>query len=189
MIGGMVLAAGGSRRFGAPKQLAELHGRPLLEHAVAAMVAVPALERIVVVLGARAQQVRAEVDTFDAEVVECAQWQEGMAASLRCGVAALQDCDALLVTLGDQPLITPQVIAGVLDHAGGGYAAVRATYGGAPGHPVLLGRELYPSLLALTGDSGARDLLAGTRVREWECGHLARADDIDTVEDLEGVRT
>ena len=189
MIGGMVLAAGGSRRFGSPKQLADLHGRPLLEHAVAAMVAVPALERIVVVLGAEAQQVHAGVDMFDAEVVECAQWQEGMAASLRCGVQALQDCDAVLVVLGDQPLITPQVIAGVLDHAGGHHAAVRATYGGVPGHPVLLGRELYESLLALRGDSGARDLLVGARVREWECGHLARADDIDTVADLEVVRT
>ncbi len=184
----MVLAAGGSRRFGSPKQLAELHGRPLLEHAVAAMSAVAALERVVVVLGAQAEQVRERVDMLDAQALECVQWQEGMAASLRCGVAALQECDAVLVTLGDQPLITPQVIAGVLDHAGDGYAAVRATYGGVPGHPVLLARELYPSLLALRGDSGARDLLAAARVREWECGHLARADDIDTVEDLEVVR-
>ncbi len=187
MIGGMVLAAGESRRFGSPKQLAELRGRPLLEHAVAAMVAVGALERIVVVLGARAGEVRAGVDMFDAEVVECAQWQEGMAASLRCGVRALQHCEALLVVLGDQPLITPQVIAGVVDQASGSHAAVRATYGGKPGHPVLLKRELYENLLALRGDSGARDLLGGARVREWECGHLARADDIDTVADLEVV--
>lgn len=187
MIGGMVLAAGESRRFGSPKQLADLHGRPLLEHAVGAMVAVPALERIVVVLGAQAGQVRAGVNMFDAEVVECAQWQEGMAASLRCGVAALEDCEAVLVVLGDQPLLTSQVIAGVLDRAAGRHTAVRATYGGKPGHPVLLKRELYESLLALRGDSGARDLLAGARVREWECGHLARADDVDTVADLEVV--
>ena len=62
MIGGVVLAAGGASRFGSPKQLAELDERPLLQHAVDAMLAVPAIDPVVVVLGAEAERVRAAVD-------------------------------------------------------------------------------------------------------------------------------
>ena len=148
MIGGVVLAAGGASRFGSPKQLAELDGRPLLQHAVDAMLAVPAIDPVVVVLGAEAARVRDAVDFGEARTVECADWQEGMAASLRCGVEAVGDCDWVLVTLGDQPRVTPQVIAAVMDHADSapvGTAAVRATYDGVPGHPVALGRAILPA--------------------------------------------
>ena len=133
LIGGVVLAAGGASRFGSPKQLAELDGVALLQHAVDAMLAVPAVDPIVVVLGAEAARVREAVDFGDARAIECADWQAGMAASLRCGVEAVGDCDWVLVTLGDQPRVTPQVIAAVMDHAESapaGTAAVRATYDG-----------------------------------------------------------
>lgn len=185
MIGGLVLAAGAGRRFGGPKQLAELDGRPLLEHALAAIAAVPALERIVVVLGAAADEILARVDLHGAEPVVCADWAEGQGASLRAGAAALPDAEAILITLGDQPRITPQVIAGVLDHRGAD--AVRATYAGRPGHPVLLERPILGRLPELRGDTGARALLAGSRVREWECGHLCDAADVDTPEDLRAL--
>ena len=86
MIAGLVLAAGGARRFGSPKQLAELEGIPLLQHAVDAMLAVPALDRVVVMLGAAADEVGAAVRFASAEPIVCRGWEEGMAASLRCGV-------------------------------------------------------------------------------------------------------
>lgn len=188
MIGGIVLAAGAGRRFGGPKQLAPLDGRPLIEHAIAAMTAVPAIDPVVVVLGAHAERIEAEADLFGVEVLVCPDWEEGQAASLRMAVAALADCDAVLVTLADQPFVTPQVIAGVLDRADARAPAVRATYGGRPGHPVLLKRSLYPRLAAVQGDVGARAVLATVRVQEWECGHLCRGDDIDTPEELERIR-
>jgi carbon monoxide dehydrogenase subunit G len=106
-IGGLVLAAGEGRRFGGPKQLAPVAGRPLLEHALAALAAVPALDPLVLVLGARAEEVRAGVDTAPFEVVVAHDWAEGSAASLRAGVAALGDVDAALVALGDQPFLPP----------------------------------------------------------------------------------
>ena len=146
-IGGLVLAAGAGRRFGATKQLAELDGVPLLQHAVDAMLAVPAIEPVGVVLGADARRVRAAVDLGDASVVVCADWEEGMAASLRCGARALAGCRWIIVTLGDQPRITAQVIAAVVDDAESapaGTAAVRATYEGVAGHPVALGAPLLP---------------------------------------------
>ena len=120
MIGGVVLAAGEATRFGGPKQLAELDGRPLLEHALRAVSAVPAIDRIVVVLGAHAEEIRAKVDFLDAEPIVCEDWREGQAASLRTGLAALGDVEAALVTLGDQPRITPQVIAMALDDSTAG---------------------------------------------------------------------
>jgi CTP:molybdopterin cytidylyltransferase MocA len=187
LIAGLILAAGEGRRFGGPKQLAELRGRPLLEHAVRAMLGVPALRPVVVVLGAAAAEIRAGVDLRGAEVVECPDWAEGQAASVRAGVAALGDVDAALVTLGDQPLITPAVIAAVLDAATGGDEAVRATYDGRPGHPVLLSRALLDRVGEVHGDVGFRDLLAGARVRDVECGGLGDPTDVDTRAALEAL--
>jgi molybdenum cofactor cytidylyltransferase len=145
---------------------------------------VPALEKIVVVLGHDAPRILARVDFGNAEPLVIEDWQEGQAASLRAGVAAADGAEAVLVTLGDQPYITPQVIAMVLDHRDASTPAVRATYNGAPGHPVLLERTLFDDLTELRGDVGARDLLASVAVREVEAGHLCDPLDVDTKEDL-----
>jgi molybdenum cofactor cytidylyltransferase len=183
-IGGIVLAAGEGRRFAGTKQLAELCGRPLLSHAVSAMLGVPAIRPVVVVLGHDAEEIRARVDLGDAEPVVCPEWGEGQAASLRAGIAAVGDVDAAVVTLGDQPFITPQVIAGVLDYDDRRHDAVRATYDGRPGHPVLLTRRLLDRADELEGDVGFRRLLDGWRVRRFEAGQLADPTDIDTREEL-----
>jgi molybdenum cofactor cytidylyltransferase len=191
LIGGVVLAAGGASRFGSPKQLAELDGVPLLQHAVDAMLAVPAVDPVVVVLGAEAAGVREAVDFGEARTVECADWQEGMAASLRCGVAAVGECEWVLVTLGDQPRVTPQVIVAVMDQADCapvGTAAVRATYDGVAGHPVALGRAILPRVAQLRGDVGARELLGHATVRTFEAAHLCDPGDVDTPQDLEALR-
>jgi molybdenum cofactor cytidylyltransferase len=183
---GLVLAAGEGRRFGGPKQLAQVGGAPILERVVAAMRAVPALERIVVVLGARADEIRAGVEFGAAEVVVAEGWAEGQAASLRAGVAALAAFDAILVCLGDQPFITPQVVAGTLEHDADA-PAVRAAYNGIPGHPVLLREPVLREIPALRGDVGARDLLGRFDVSIWEAGLLGDPTDIDTREQLEAV--
>ena len=134
---GLILAAGAGTRFGAPtKQLADLRGKPLLQHAVDTMNA--ALERTVVVLGHDADAIRARIDFGGAAVVVCDDWAQGQGFSLRAGVAALADADAVAITLGDQPFITPRVITDALAQLDG-YDAVRALYDGAPGHPVVLG--------------------------------------------------
>ena len=178
-IGALVLAAGEGRRFGGTKQLAELEGRPLLEHALAA---VEGISPRVVVLGHAADEIRARVDLHGARPVVCPDWADGQAASLQCGVAALGDVSAAVITLGDQPFITPEVIAAVLDL--GDADAVRSVYHGVPGHPVVLGRPLLERVGELRGDTGFRDLLRTARVREVEVGHLADPTDIDTREEL-----
>jgi molybdenum cofactor cytidylyltransferase len=182
-VAGLVLAAGGGTRFGAsPKQLADFHGRPLLEWAVSAQCAVPELERVVVVLGARADEVAGRVMFGRAETVVCADWESGQAASLRRGLAALTGAGKVVVTLGDAPLVTPEVIGLFVDEP----ARTRAVYDGRPGHPVVLGPAEISTLTSLAGDQGARGLLRGGPV--LEVGHLCSGRDVDTPEDLEEVR-
>lgn len=190
MIAAVVLAAGSGSRFGGAKQLAELDGIPLLEHALRAVEAVPAIDRIVVVLGARADEIRAGVDFGRAEPVVCADWDEGQAASLRCGIAAVADADAAVLMLGDMPRITPEVIGRFAELAAehGHVARARAVYDGMPGHPVVLGRDYFGRIAALRGDIGARDVLKAIGAYPVECSHLCSAADVDTPEALAELR-
>jgi len=186
-IGGLVLAAGAGTRFGGRKQLAELDGKPLLEHAVQAMTATP-VGRVVVVLGALVEEVTATVNLHGAEPFTCERWDEGQAASLACGLGELADCEAVVVTLGDQPRMSPDAIRRVISARDGEAAAVRATYCGAPGHPVLLERELFESFRNVTGDHGARNLLLSVQVREVPCDDIGGGEDVDTPAELDALR-
>jgi molybdenum cofactor cytidylyltransferase len=184
-IGGLVLAAGEARRFGSPKQLALYRGRPLLEHALAAMAAATALGTRVVVLGAHADAILAAVDRHGAEPVIAPDWADGQSASLRAGVAALADrAGAIVITLGDQPEISPRAIDLIAHSRDPGAQAVRATYAGRPGHPVLLERSLFAACESLHGDHGARDLLAGATVRLVACDPYGSDRDIDLREQI-----
>jgi molybdenum cofactor cytidylyltransferase len=186
LICGLILAAGAGTRFGEQsKLLAELDGRPLLQHAVQAQCKVAELERIAVVLGAFAEEVLGRVDFMRAEPVVCERWEEGQALSLRRGIEYLTDgpeVRKVIVTLGDQPRMTPALIARFLDEPPG----TRAVYGGVPGHPVVLGPVQMRAIAALRGDQGAREVLRGGPT--IECGDLRAALDVDTPEDLEAIR-
>jgi CTP:molybdopterin cytidylyltransferase MocA len=186
LICGLVLAAGAGTRFGErSKLLAELDGRPLLEHAVAAQCAVAELERVAVVLGAFASDVLAQVDFTRAEPVVCPRWNEGQAFSLRCGIehlSAVGEVSRVIVTLGDQPRVSPELIARFVGEPPG----TRAVYGGVPGHPVVLGPVQLRAIGGLRGDQGARELLRGGAT--IECGDSSAVRDVDTPEDLEAIR-
>jgi molybdenum cofactor cytidylyltransferase len=187
VIGGLILAAGKGSRFGGHKQLAELDGRPLLEHAILAMTASP-VGRVVVVLGAGAESVIARVDFHGAEPILCERWEEGQSASLACGLAELPDCEAVVVTLGDLPHLSTNAIRRVVAARGEGIEAVRATYSGEPGHPVLLERELIERLRDVTGDHGARNLLLSVSPGEVPCDDLGGGEDVDTPAQLDALR-
>jgi molybdenum cofactor cytidylyltransferase len=187
LIGGLILAAGKGSRFGRPKQLAHLHGRPLLEHAVRAMTASP-VGRVVVVLGAGAENVIAQVDLHGAEPVVCERWEEGQSASLAFGLGELAECDAVVVTLGDLPNLSTNAIRRVIAARGDRVEVVRATYAGEPGHPVLLERELFERLRDVSGDHGARNLLLSVNSREVPCDDLGGGEDVDTPAQLDTLR-
>jgi CTP:molybdopterin cytidylyltransferase MocA len=181
-FGVVVLAARVSRRLGRPKQLLDLGGRPLLQHALdAASAASPA--QIVVVLGHLAPEIRASIDLpVGAAVTVNPEYATGQASSLRAGIDALGDAiGRAVIVLGDQPRVTGNAIRAVALAPG---PIARATYGGVPGHPVGFDRELWPELTAVDGDRGARDLLVrcASQVTAVELGGEPPSD-VDTDED------
>lgn len=184
---GVLLAAGAGSRFGGgdvPKVLHPFRGRPLLTWPLAAL-RDGGVDRVVVVLGARADEVATAADVGDAEIVGCAEWAEGLSASLRAGVAAAADggAEAVIIALGDQPLLDARAVARVLAaRAPSQLDALRATYTGVPGHPTLLEASTFAAISRLHGDAGARPLLddPATRVGLVACDGLGRPDDADT---------
>jgi molybdenum cofactor cytidylyltransferase len=162
MIAGLLLASGASRRFGSNKLVAPLDGRPVVRWSAEALAG--AVDETWVVVPTISSEVRSALDGLPVRCVENLAADEGMASSIRAGVAALPaDADAVVITLGDQPLIDGDVIRRVVATWGGSSAprgAVVASYGDGRGHPVLFGAALFPALLALEGDRGARELLA-----------------------------
>jgi CTP:molybdopterin cytidylyltransferase MocA len=187
---GLVLAAGAGRRMGGPKALVRLtDGGPTLVETAVARVLESGCDRVVVVVGAAGEQAAALVAETGAEVVAAEDWDEGMGASLRAGLAHLEvaDDDLALVTLVDLPDVTARVMSRVLgDAVGDGRAALaRAAYDGVPGHPVVIGRDHWSAVRTTArGDRGARDHLRATPHRLVECGDLATGRDLDTAEDL-----
>jgi len=186
VIGGLVLAAGASTRFGAQKQLAELDGMPMLEHSLRTISAAP-VGRVVVVLGSAADEIVSKVNLHRADPIVCARWEEGQSASLACGLAELAGCEAVVVTLGDQPRVSPDAIARVIAGRNGA-SAIRVTYNGNPGHPVLLEQALFEQLRDVTGDKGARNLLLSVPVRDIPCDDLGGGEDVDTPAELDTLR-
>jgi CTP:molybdopterin cytidylyltransferase MocA len=178
---GLLLAAGAGRRMGGPKALVELGGEPLVRRALRVL-ADGGCDPLTVVLGARAADVVPLVGDR-ARIVVADDWAEGMGASLRAGLAAL-DGDAVVVHLVDLPGVTPEAIARLVA-LGAPSALARAAYGGAPAHPVLLGRDHWPAVAeGAHGDQGARAYLKAHEVTLVECGDVAHPDDVDTPDAL-----
>jgi len=144
--------------------------------------------RVHVVVGAHAEQVRAELRSGET-AVSAPDWHTGMAASLRAGLASLTEgCSppaAALLHLVDLPDVPAAAVRRVAEHAAPG-AVARACYGDVPGHPVLLGRHFWDEVRdSLSGDSGAREWLRARRdLIPVECGDLATGGDADTPAEL-----
>jgi CTP:molybdopterin cytidylyltransferase MocA len=184
-VDGLLLAAGAGSRMGRPKALVVGEdGVPWL-HATLATLHEGGCDRVTVVLGAAAKGagwLLSQAPSGRARLVVAEDWAEGMGASLRAGLAgAYPDSDAVVLTLVDLPDVTADVVRRVVAAATGPGDLARATYGGVPGHPVLLGRDHWDGVGAsATGDKGARDYLRTHEVTLVECGDLATGADVDT---------
>jgi CTP:molybdopterin cytidylyltransferase MocA len=178
--------------MGRPKALVELDGESLVRRALRVL-RDGGCAPLVVVLGAQAEQVRTLLPADMLAVVEPG-WAEGMGASLRAGLAALDRLDphpvAALVHLVDLPGVSATAVARLAGLAAPDVLA-RAAYAGRPGHPVLFGRTHWPAVSgAATGDAGARGYLAGNPAVELvECGDVADPDDVDTPDQLARARS
>lgn len=183
----IVLAAGAGTRFGGCKQLARLHGRPLIEHSVAAARA-SSTDATLVVLGAEAGAIEGSADLGGALVVTCKDWMEGHGASLRAGLrAAGADCAAALVTLGDEPFVRPEASERLIAARDPDIHSLRATYGGRVGHPVLIERPLFPRLTAAGPPPSPRTVLRQAGAGTVDCTDLGDPVDVDTPEQLEAL--
>ena len=189
-VGGLLLAAGGSRRLGSPKQLLEFEGKTLLRRAAEALVECGCIP-VVVVLGAEIEGSKAEMKELNVTTVVNDNWESGMSSSIRIGLANLlslePEIDALMITLCDQPFVTAAKIRLFINEFDRNKVAIiAAKYKDVLGVPALFSRELFNAVLNLQGDKGARDL-----IRQTETAiaiELPEASfDIDTWEDLESL--
>lgn len=181
----IVLAAGASIRFGSAKQLVRVAGRPLLHTAVARAAEV-AGSAVTVVLGARAAELTPLLTHSQAMIVINRDWREGLASSIRAGIARLPPtCNAVLLTLVDQAAVTAED----LKRLAGAWRRqpdyiVAARYGMTTGVPAIFPRSAFTELTALRGDVGARALLQRNPDRVVRVPMASAALDIDTPEDL-----
>ncbi len=182
----VLLAAGGSRRFGSPKLLARRHGETLLRHA--ARVALSCRSAgCTVVLGAHATRLAATVAGLPLTVVVHRGWRSGLAGSLRAGIASIpRTAPAALVLLADQVAIGPadlELLIAAWRTAPRSIVAARSS--ATLGPPAILPRSVFPELRRLRGDAGAKSLLADPSRRVIEIGIEAAAFDVDRPEDLD----
>jgi molybdenum cofactor cytidylyltransferase len=181
----IVLAAGASTRFGSPKQLVRIAGRPLLHTAVARATDV-AGSAVTVVLGARAAELAPLLSHSTASIVINRDWREGMASSIRAGMARIpSSCSAVLLMLADQAAVTAEDLKRLASawRRQPEYI-VAARYGVTTGVPAIFPRSAFPDLNSLRGDVGARILLQRNPDRVARVPMASAAIDIDTPEDL-----
>ncbi len=184
MTAAVVLAAGLARRMGRQKLLLLLDGTPVVRCAVEAVL--PHVDDTVVVTGVDDREVRAALDGLPVRFAVNPHPEAGQGSSIAVGVAALAPgTAAVLIALGDQPRVPPAVVPALLGARAGGARPIAApVYRGVQGTPVLFAAEIFPELLALTGDAGARAVVAADPARvERVAFDVAMPADVDTPED------
>ncbi len=187
----VLLAAGASRRLGQPKQLLRLPAHPnetLLERTLRITLAA-SFDPVIVVLGATADAIEAAAQLARATIVRNPNWQQGMASSIHCGVQAASaqqlQASGVLLLVCDQPALTCEHLQALLAaHRQHPEKIIASCYADRPGVPILAPRSFFPDLLALTGDTGARDLLRTQKNCLMEIPLPAGEWDIDSPEDI-----
>ena len=191
-VGLILLAAGGSRRLGTPKQLLpDAEGTTLVRRAAETALG-SACRPIVAVLGASADVVEAELAGLPLTTAVNPDWQTGMASSLSTGLTALAGTDALdavVVMLCDQPQVTSALLDSLITaYAETNTQIVACEYSGILGVPALFGPALFPALLSLTGDEGARRVVKNYAGLITCIPFPEGTLDIDTPQDAEKLR-
>ena len=172
VIAALVLAAGQGSRMGSTKQLLPWQGKPLLAHVLEQVDALPAITHKACIVGHAGPAVKQAVQGYTGwHFLENTHWAQGQSTSLHLGLQWVQSLpqgegvQAVLVLLGDMPLVQPNTLHALIEAFSIAWQqethvqAVLPTYQGQRGNPVLLGCGLFPALLTVTGDAGARGVL------------------------------
>lgn len=192
-IAALVLAAGKSSRMGSNKLLADLQGKPMISRTIERIVEAQ-IASVSVVTGYQAEDVTSALANQNVTIIHNPLFAEGLATSLRKGVAALQNsCDAILVCLGDMPLIDPRDINRMIAafNPAENRSIVVPVHESTYGNPMLWGAEHFSALLACEGDRGARGLLEKLKedVVEVTVDNQGVVLDADTPEALAAIRS
>lgn len=191
MISAIILAAGLSSRMAIPKQLLTLGDKTLIR-IVTENVLASAVDEVLVVTGHFEKEVSAVIKDLPVKVVYNPRYEQGQGTSLALGVQSMDEkASAFLVLMSDQPLITPSLInLAIEEFQKNNYMALRPTYHGLPGHPVVFCCSLRVELEVLKGDEGARQILKklGDQVHYLPMQDKAVVFDVDTPEDFEQLK-
>ena len=183
-VAAVVLAAGQSRRMGKPKQLLRLGSKTILERTLE-NVRGSAVEEVILVLGAEADEIRNKLDLDGVRVLINPDFQAGMGASLRKGLAAVSpSMEAALIVLADQPFVQASTLDHLIAcHAKQASQILIPLYRGFRGNPVLLDRAIFPELAQLTGDIGCRAIFGA----HTQSIHQLAVDDVGVLLDIDSV--
>ncbi len=187
-VAGVVLAAGRSTRMGAMKMLADIDGQPMIRRTVETALA-GGLSSVIVVTGHEAARVGEALRGLPVTIIRNPDYLDGLSASLKAGIAAVPETNiGALVMLGDMPRVTVSDIKALVAHSDR-EAIVAPVHNGKRGNPVLWPRRYFAEIAKLSGDSGARSIMASARdaVIEVECGAGVLID-ADTEADLAAIR-
>ena len=188
---GVILAAGGSKRLGHPKQLIEIGGVPLIVRTVEAALGVVAIDQVIVVLGANADRIRPLLEPLEVTLIETSAWPDGLSQSIRTAVntieARLPGTGAALFTLCDQPHLDSAALTEITAAGSASTSSVvAAKYDNHPGAPCLIDRRHFDFLKKLEGDEGARSLFQKISPEDLTLVDLPQLSlDLDTPADLE----
>lgn len=160
-VSGLILAAGASSRLGQPKQLLPYKGTTLLGRVVKQIESCKALDEVIVVLGKNADDVRKQVQFGNSKVVINPGTEQGCSASYRKGISAFDPrTEALVVLLGDQPGVDPEIVDQVVTFwRNNGSKIVLANYQGRKGHPMIFSKDIFHLLVDLHGDKAVWKLV------------------------------
>ena len=184
----IILAAGSSSRIGSPKQLLSFNESTLLGYTIEQ--AKLARHPLLIILGAYADEIKKEIKQEDLHIIENIEWRKGMASSIRCGVNAMLSkfppCDAVIFLTCDQPYVDTALINKLISvHKHTRKSIVATDYGEAIGPPVLFHKKLFPELLKLEGDTGARMIVDEYKSERTTVYFPTGIVDIDTMADYE----
>lgn len=185
----VILAAGASRRLGLPKQLVQYQGKSLLENTIVS--ATDFFEDVYVVLGAHKKEILPPIAHFPIHILENTDWENGMSASIRLGIQAVQKCDAIeqvILTVCDQPQLTCEHFQRLIfEKEKTEKDIIASAYADIQGVPILFSKKYFSELRLLKGDKGARAMLYKHQEDVAEVYFPEGAWDIDTPADLEKI--
>jgi molybdenum cofactor cytidylyltransferase len=191
IIGAIILAAGESSRFGQPKQLVQFEGKSLVRRVVEAA-SDANCSPVIVVTGNAEAEVQRDLHGTNPILVENTQWKAGIGTSIHAGIRHLIDnapnVDAALLLVCDQPFVDVDVLSGLIAlHSKTGKPIVASGYADTLGVPALFHHSIFPELLRLSGDTGAKPIILCSPERVVELPFPKGEIDIDEMEDLQSV--